>query len=166
MSMRPPKTISPLRQRMIDDITARQLGRDAKRMYLSGCFRFAAFLGRSPDTATAEDIRLFQVHLAESKLSICNRNRIMTGVKFLFRVTLRRLDLAEEIYHLKEPERIPRVLSPDEVKRLRRDACLIAANKQLPTMTQKLQTRLMLMLSYGCRLRAGGGGAPEGWRYR
>jgi site-specific recombinase XerD len=127
---------------MIDDITARQLGRDAKRMYLSGCFRFAAYLGRSPDTATAEDIRLFQVHLAESKLSICNRNRIMTGVKFLFRVTLRRLDLAEEIYHLKEPERIPRVLSPDEVKRLL-------------TMAPKLQTRLMLMLSYGCGLRAG-----------
>lgn len=142
MSMRPSKTISPLRQRMIDDITARQLGRDAKRMYLSGCFRFAAYLGRSPDTATAEDIRLFQVHLAESKLSICNRNRIMTGVKFLFRVTLRRLDLAEEIYHLKEPERIPRVLSPEEVKRLL-------------TMAPKLQTRLMLMLSYGCGLRAG-----------
>ena len=142
MSMRISKTISPLRQRMIDDITARQLGRDAKRMYLSGCFKFAAFLGRSPDTATAEDIRLFQVHLSESKLSICNRNRIMTGVKFLFRVTLRRLDLVEEIYHLKEPERIPRVLSPDEVKRLL-------------TMAPKLQTRLMLMLSYGCGLRAG-----------
>lgn len=43
MSMRPSKTISPLRQRMIDDITARQLGRDAKRMYLSGCFRASDF---------------------------------------------------------------------------------------------------------------------------
>ena len=51
------------------------------------------FLNRSPDTATTEDIRRFQLHLAESGVSICNRNRIMTGVRFLFRVTLRRLPL-------------------------------------------------------------------------
>jgi site-specific recombinase XerD len=61
----------------------------------------------SPDTATADDIRRFQLHLAESGISICNRNRIMTGVRFLFRVTLRRHDLAAEIYHLKEPEKLP-----------------------------------------------------------
>ncbi len=66
----------------------------------------------------------------------------MTGVKFLFRVTLRRLDLAAEIYHLKEPERLPRVLSPDEVKRLL-------------TMAPNLQTRVLLTLAYGCGLRAG-----------
>jgi integrase/recombinase XerD len=64
-------------------------------------------LKRSPDTATADDIRRFQLHLAESGISICNRNRIMTGVRFLFRVTLRRHDLAAEIYHLKEPEKLP-----------------------------------------------------------
>jgi hypothetical protein len=68
----------------------------------------AAFLQRSPDTATAEDIRRFQLHLAETATSICNRNRIMTGVRFLFRVTLRRLDLAAEIYHLREPQRFRR----------------------------------------------------------
>ena len=62
------------------------------------------FLGRSPDTATADDVRRFQLHLVESGLSICNRNRIMTGVRFLFRVTLRRHDLAAEVYHLKEPQ--------------------------------------------------------------
>jgi integrase/recombinase XerD len=54
-----------------------------------------------PDTATADDIRRFQLHLIEAGHSICNRNRIMTGVRFLFRVTLRRHDLAAEIYHLK-----------------------------------------------------------------
>jgi len=142
MSMRPSPTISPLRQRMIDDIAARGLGRDTLRNHVAACRRFAAYLGRSPDTATADDIRLFQVHLVESGLSIGNRNRIMTGVKFLFRVTLRRLDLAAEIYHLKEPERIPRVLSPDEVKRLL-------------TMAPNLQTRALLTLAYGCGLRAG-----------
>ncbi|SRR6266446_2045976 len=59
-------------------------------------------------------------HLAETGMSICNRNRIMTGVRFLFRVTLRRLDLAAEIYHLREPQNIPLVMSPDETKRLLR----------------------------------------------
>ena len=61
---------------------------------LRACKRFAAFLKRSPDTATAEDIRLFQLHLSEAGASICNRNCTMTGLRFLFRVTLRRLDLA------------------------------------------------------------------------
>jgi integrase/recombinase XerD len=89
-------TVSPLRQRMIEDMAARKLGRDAQRSHIRSCRRFAAFLGRSPDTATADDVRRFQLHLVESGLSICNRNRIMTGVRFLFRVTLRRHDLAAE----------------------------------------------------------------------
>jgi integrase/recombinase XerD len=80
--------------------------------------RFAAFLKRSPETATPDDIRRFQLHLIESGLSICNRNRIMTGVKFLVRVTLRRLDFAAEIYHLREPQKLPQVMSPDETRRL------------------------------------------------
>jgi len=111
-------SVSPLRQRMIEDMTSRQLGAHTQRGHIYSCRRFAAFLKRSPDTATAEDIRLFQLHLAETGMSICNRNRIMTGVRFLFRVTLRRLDLAAEIYHMREPEKLPLVLSPDEMKRL------------------------------------------------
>ena len=63
------------------------------------------------DRPTLEDIRHFQLHLAETGASICNRNRIMTGLRFLFRVTLRRLDLAAEIYHLREPQKIPLVMS-------------------------------------------------------
>ena len=97
---------------------------------------------RCPDTATLEDIRLFQLHLAETGMSICNRNRIMTGVRFLFRVTLRRLDLAAEIYHLREPQNIPLVMSPDETKRL-----LAVASS--------LKARILLSLGYGCGLRAG-----------
>ena len=92
-------TVSPLRQRMIEDMAARKLGRHAQRSHIHSCRRFAAFLGRSPDTATADDVRRFQLHLVESGLSICNRNRIMTGVRFLFRITLRRHDLAAEVYH-------------------------------------------------------------------
>ena len=97
--------VSPLRQRMIEDMTARKLGAGTQRLHISNCKRFAAFLQRSPDAATVEDIRRFQLHLAETGTSIPNRNRIMTGLRFLFRVTLRRLDLAAEIYHLREPQR-------------------------------------------------------------
>ena len=110
-------TVSPLRQRMIEDMNARKLCAETQRGHIHSCKRFAAFLKRFPDTATAEDIRLFQLHLTETGVSICNRNRIMTGLRFLFRVTLRRLDLAAEIYHLREPQKIPLVMS-----RMRRGA--------------------------------------------
>src|SRR5450631_4642939 len=106
------ETVSPLRQRMTEDMNARKLGVHTQRGHIYSCKRFAAFLKRSPDTATAADIRRFQVHLADTGMSICNRNRIMTGLRFLFRVTLRRLDLAAEIYHLREPQKIAQVMSP------------------------------------------------------
>jgi len=135
-------TISPLRQRMIEDMNARKLGVHSQRSHIYSCKRFAAFLKRSPDTATVEDIRQFQLDLAATGMSICNRNRIMTGVKFLLRVSLRRLDLAAEIYHLREPQKIPLVMSPDEMRRL-----LAVATS--------LKARVLLSLSYGCGLRAG-----------
>src|SRR3954470_11331250 len=92
------ETITPLRQRMIEDMTARKLGAHTQRSHIYSCKRFAAFLKRSPDTATLEDLRQFQLHLAETGMSICNRNRIMTGVRFLFRVTLRRLEHAAWLF--------------------------------------------------------------------
>ncbi len=113
-----PTSISPLRQRMIEDMTARGLTRKTQRGHILACKRFAAYLKRSPDTATAEDVRLFQFHLMESGLSIQNRNRTMTGVRFLLRVTMRRHDLAAEIFHMKEPQKIPQILSAGETKRL------------------------------------------------
>jgi site-specific recombinase XerD len=142
MNIQSNRSTTPLRQRMIDDMAARTLGRHSQRSHLSSCERFAAFLDRSPETATADDIRRFQLFLIESGASICNRNRIMTGVRFLFRVTLRRHDLAAEIFHLKEPQKIPVVMSQDEIKRL----LAMAANIKL---------RAMLSLAYGCGLRAG-----------
>lgn len=111
-------TISPLRQRMIEDMNARKLTTGTQSGHIRGCRRFTAFLKGSPDTAGAEDIRRFQLHLAQSDVSISSRNRTMTGLRFLFRVTLRRLDLAAEIYHLREPQKIPLVISTDEAKRL------------------------------------------------
>ncbi len=136
------KTITPLRARMIEDMTARKLSSATQKGHIRACRHFAAFLGRTPESARPEDVRRFQVHLAESGISLSNRNRTMTGLKFLFRVSLRRLDLANEIYHLREPQRLPKVLSPDEARRL----LLMAKN---------LKTRALLSLAYGCGLRAG-----------
>jgi hypothetical protein len=70
-------------------------------------------VGRSPETATPDDVTYFQQYLIESGVSICTRNRTMTGVKFLFHVTLRRHDLVAEIFHLKESVKVPLVLSND-----------------------------------------------------
>src|ERR1700674_2832553 len=112
------KAITPLRQRMIEDMNARKLCAGTQRGHIRSCRRFAAYLKRSPDTATLEDIRGFQLHLADTGVSICTRNCIMTGLRFLFRVTLRRLDLSEEVYHIREPQKLPLVMSVDEMKRL------------------------------------------------
>jgi hypothetical protein len=82
--------VTPLRHRMIEDMKARKLCAGTQRGHIHSCKRFAAFLNRSPDTATTEDIRRFQLHLTEAGASICNRNRIMTGLRFLFRVPFSR----------------------------------------------------------------------------
>jgi len=133
--------VSPLRQRMIEDMNSRKLGAHTQKGHIYSCKRFAAFLQRSPDTATAEDIRLFQLHRAETGVSI-GPQPYHDRVRFLFRVTLRRLDLAAEIYHIREPQKIPLVMSADETRRL-----LAVASS--------LKARVLLSLGYGCGLRAG-----------
>jgi integrase/recombinase XerD len=87
-------------------------------------------------------VRSFQLHLIDSGASIVNRNRTMTGVRFLFRVTLRRHDLASEIFHIKEPLKLPLVLSAVEIQRIL-------------VMAKSFKARVMLTLAYGCGLRAG-----------
>jgi site-specific recombinase XerD len=126
---------------MIADMSARNLGPASQSNHLRACKRFAAWLGRTPETATPDDVKGFQQYLIESGMSICTRNQTMTGVKFLFRVTLRRHDLVAEIFHLREPDRVPLVLSRKEVKRIL-------------AMAPSLKVRVMLSLAYGCGLRA------------
>jgi site-specific recombinase XerD len=133
--------ISALRRRMIEDMTARQLSIASQRSHIRSCRRFAAFLGRSPETASRDDLRDFQLHLAKDAVSISTRNAVMSGVKFLFRVTLRRLDLAEEIYHLPEPRKAPVVMSINEVKRLL-------------AVARPLKAKVMLSVAYGTGMRA------------
>lgn len=134
--------IDQLCQRMIEDIVARNRGPASRKSHLRAYERFAGWLQRSPDTATADEIRQFQLHLAETGASISTRNATMTGLRFLLRVTLRRHDLAAEIFHLKEPLKLPLILDQDEVKRL-----LLMA----PT----LRDRVLLSLGYGTGMRAG-----------
>ncbi len=137
-----PLPISPLHRRMIEDMNSRKLSAGTQQGPHPELPALRRILARSPETANAEDIRRFQLHLAQSGVSISNRNRIMTGLRFLFRVTLRRLDLADEIYHIREPQRIPLVMSPVETKRL----LAVAKN---------LKVRVLFSLAYGCGLRAG-----------
>src|SRR6516162_196725 len=114
--------ITPLRQRMIEDMSARNLGQATQRGHIYSCKLFAGFLKRSPDTATADDLRRFQLHLIEAGHSICNRNRIMTGVRFLFRITLRRHDLAAEIFHQVQLGAFARMLRKEAWRRGRNSA--------------------------------------------
>jgi site-specific recombinase XerD len=95
---------------MIEDMVARKLNPRMQRSHISSGKRFAAWLRGSPDTATPDEVRRFQLHLVESGASICTANRIMTGVRFLFRITLRRHDLAAEVWHIKELQKLPPVL--------------------------------------------------------
>ncbi|MCP5071691.1 MAG: tyrosine-type recombinase/integrase [Rhodobacteraceae bacterium] len=142
MNIQHTQPTTPLRARMIADMSARNLGPASQASHLRACKRFAASLARSPDTATADEVKGFQQHLIESGASICTRNQTMTGVKFLFRVTLRRHDLVAEIFHLREPVKVPLVLSRQEVKRIL-------------AMAPSLKAKVMLSLAYGCGLRAG-----------
>ena len=134
-------TLDRLCQRMIEDIVARKRGLACQKSHVRAYKRFAGWLQRSPDTATADEIRAFQLHLAETGVGISTRNNTMTGLRFLFRVTLRRHDLAAEIFHLKEEQRVPLILSADETKRLL-------------AMAGSLRDRLMLSLGYGAGLRS------------
>jgi integrase/recombinase XerD len=142
MNIRQPTPTTPLRARMIADMSGRNLGPASQSSHLRACKRFAAWLVRSPETATPDDVKYFQQHLIESGTSICTRNQTMTGIKFLFRVTLRRHDLVAEIFHLKEPVKIPLVLSKKEIKRIL-------------AMDPSQKARVMLSLAYGCGMRAG-----------
>ncbi len=142
MSSKVKHPISPLQARMIEDMTARKLKPKTQTGHLRSCRRFAVYLGRSPKTAIPEDVRQFQLALIENGVRIGTRNMIMTGVKFLFRVTLRRHDLVAEVYDLKVPQKIPLVLNQDEV------ALLLAGAKSI-------KAEAMLSLAYGCGMRAG-----------
>jgi site-specific recombinase XerD len=114
----PSAPISPLRQRLIDDMNMRRFSRETQRNYIRDVGRLAAFLGRSPDTATAEDIRRFQVDQRDSGVPVPTMNSIVSALRFFFTQTIDRPDLARKLVRIFHPRKLPEVLSRDEVARL------------------------------------------------
>lgn len=112
------KCISPLRQRMLEDMTVRNFAPKTQNDYIRAVITLTKFLGRSPDTATAEDLRRFQLHLTENRVGAPTINFTVTVMRFFFTVTLDRADAIKHLTFVPEPRKIPVVLSPEEVVRL------------------------------------------------
>ena len=110
--------ISPLRRRMIEDMTVRHFVDKTRNDYIRHVKTFAAFLGRSPDTAAPEDLRRFQLHLTEIGVQPPSINGAVAALRFFFTVTLDRAEMARHLTFVREPRRVPLVLSPEEVVRL------------------------------------------------
>ena len=135
------KPISPLRRRMIEDMTMRKLSPKTQTAYIRAVKKLTRFLGRSPDTASAEDLRRFQLCLVADGTSRMTLNATITGLKFFFDVTLDRCDVMRKMSPVYEPRKLPVVLSPEEVTRL-----LDAA--------PNLKAKAALAVAYGTGLRA------------
>jgi integrase/recombinase XerD len=112
------QSISPLRRRMLEDMAMRGLREDTQRDYIRLVKTFAAFLGRSPETASAEDVRRFQVHQRESGVQPPTMNGSVSALRFFFIVTLNRPDLSQRLVLVRYPRKLPAVLSVEEVERL------------------------------------------------
>src|ERR1700730_14428983 len=112
------KAISPLRQRMIEDMTARHFAEKVQKDYIRYVKNFTAFLGRSPEPATSEDLRLVQLHMTRNHVSPASINCAIVALRFFFKVTLERDDLVRRLTFVREPRKAPIVLSPEEVARL------------------------------------------------
>ena len=134
-------TISPLRQRMLDDMALRKLEETTQTTYLRAVKRFTRFFGQSPDLASPEDLRRFQKHLVEQGVSSTTINSTITGLRFFFEKTLDRPEALKKMSPVRAPQKLPVVLTPDEVARL-----LDAA--------PNLKARAALSVAYGAGLRA------------
>jgi integrase/recombinase XerD len=135
-----PSTGSGLRQRLIEDMSVRGFSKKTQRDYIRNVASFAAFLGRSPDTATAEDIRRFQIHQSEQGMHPPAMNSTVAALRFFFTHTLDRPDISRKLIRFRYARKLPTVLSADEVARL------LAA-------TKCLKHRAALAVAYGAGLR-------------
>src|SRR5258705_2569685 len=111
-------SVSPLRRRMLEDMAMRGLREETQRDYIRFVRSFAAFLGRPPETATAEDIRRFQVHQAESGVQPPTINCSVSALRFFFTVTLDRPALSRRLVLVRHPPKLPTVLTVEEARRL------------------------------------------------
>jgi len=132
--------ISPLRQRMIEDMNMRKLAPKTQSQYIRAVKNLTRFLGRSPDTATAEDLRRYQLHMISTGVSSITVNANITGLKFFFEVTLDRWGVMKKMSTVPVPRKLPIVLSRDEVARL-------------ITAADNLKYKAALSIAYGTGLR-------------
>ena len=135
------REISPLRQRMLQDMRLRKLAPHTQEAYVRSVRRLAGYLLRAPDTATVEELRNFQLHLVDSGTSPITLNATITGLKFFFEVTLDRAELMAKMKPVFVPRTLPVVLSREEV------SSLLAA-------TRNLKHQTALSIAYGAGLRA------------
>ena len=135
------EAMSPLRRRMIEDMTIRKFAPKTQHDYVQGIKNFAVFLGRSPDTASFEEVRRYQLHLVASGVGVPTINQTVSTLRFFFKVTLGRPEIVEHTHAIHEARKLPVVLSPEEVVRL-----LDAA--------PGLKYKAALSVAYGAGLRA------------
>jgi len=135
------QSASPLRQRMLDDMRMRKFEPRTQEAYIRSVRKLATYLNRSPHTATAEDLRNFQLHLVDTGTSPTTLNATINGLKFFFGVTLGRGELMAKMQAVKLPRTLPIVLSPEEVSRL------LAASSNI-------KHQVALSVAYGAGLRA------------
>jgi site-specific recombinase XerD len=132
--------ISPLRQRLIDDMTMRRFSPATQHNYIRDVARFTTFLGRSPALATVEDVRRFQIEQREAGVPTPTMNSIVSALRFFFTQTIDRPELARKLVHAPHPRNLPVVLSRDEVARLL-------------NATRCLKHQAALSVAYGAGLR-------------
>jgi site-specific recombinase XerD len=135
------KTITPLRQRMLDDMTLRKLNEKTQSGYIRAVKRFTRFFGQSPELASPDDLRRFQMHLVAQGVSGTTINATITGLRFFFEVTLDRHKALKKMSPVRVPQKLPMVLTSDEVARL-----LAAA--------PNIKAKAALSVAYGAGLRA------------
>ena len=111
------QAVSPLRRRMIEDMSIRKFAGKTQHDYVQRIKEFATFLGRSPDTAKSDDVRRFRLHLTSSGAGTPKINATVAALRFFFKVTLDRADLVKHLSFIHEPRKVPVVLSPEEVAR-------------------------------------------------
>jgi site-specific recombinase XerD len=134
------QVVSPLRRRMIEDMTIRHFSAKTQADYIRAVRTFAGFLGQSPDQAEPEDLRRFQLHMAAQGASPATMNAAVSALRFFFSVTLGWVGFGDRLATVRAPERLPVVLSPEEVARLLGCA-------------PGLKDRAALSIAYGCGLR-------------
>ena len=135
-------TVSPLRQRMVQDMHMRKLAPKTQAAYVLAVRKFAKFLGHSPDTALDEDLRRFQLHLIDQGTSPITLNATIMGLKFLFDITLGRPEAMAKMQSVRVPQTLPVIFSKEEVTRL--IACV-----------GHIKHQTALSLAYGTGLRVG-----------